>query len=426
VSVAVLLAVITVGLVLVSTPTATTASVANSVPKVSGISPSSGPAAGGTAITIAGTGFVTGATVKIGQGKGAGSVAATQVTVVSPTKITAVTGGGAQVGTWPLFVITSGGTSAVNAKDLFTYQISPGPPVTYTTFVNAQDTLTPWVGQNVAILTPLGQSFDTATMSKIIGALDAAWNYYASITGRQPTPYSEYQGRDTIAVVTTSCGAACSLIGLTGTEINPSYFQTLYDGVQNNNQYDQALFYEFGRNFWFYESQLAPSTTYGSTATTGFAVLMRFESMGAIGVQGAPYDGTPFSTFQAQVWGIAGYYDSDLTKTFANTLAVGVSPSVYGGTDFFASIVHLLATHYGGDCFIQHFLAAAINKPSVTTDDAAVSNFIMTASQVAGANLGSFFYNYWGFPQPNGTTNPRVAGGIAALPASSRSAVCHS
>ena len=84
----------------------------NPVPTVSAVSPNAGPTSGGTAITITGTGFVTGATVKIGQGSGAGSgaIAATNVKVVSATKITAVTGGGAKAGTWSLFVVTSGGT----------------------------------------------------------------------------------------------------------------------------------------------------------------------------------------------------------------------------------------------------------------------------------------------------------------------------
>jgi hypothetical protein len=302
--------------------------------------------------------------------------------------------------------------------------ISPGAPTDYATFSGGHVTLIPWVGQNVAVLTPPGGSFDSTTMTKVIRALDAAWNYYASTTGRQPTLYSQYMGHDTIAVVTTSCGAACSYLGFTGTEINPSYFQTLYDGVKNSDQYDQALFYEFGRNFWFYGSQLAPSTTYGSTATTGFAVLMRFQSMNAIGVQGGPFNGTPFTTFEGQVWGIAGNYDVDLTKTFANTLAVGNSPSVYGGTDFFASIIHLLATHYGGDCFIQHFLATVLGEPSVSTDAAAVTNFITAASHVVGADLGPFFYNYWSFPLPNGTSSPRAAGGISALPNPSPVGMC--
>jgi hypothetical protein len=83
-----------------------------SVPTVSAVSPNTGKTTGGTAITITGTGFVTGATVVIGQGNGAGSgaIAATNVKVVSPTQITAVTGGGAKAGTWSLFVTTTGGT----------------------------------------------------------------------------------------------------------------------------------------------------------------------------------------------------------------------------------------------------------------------------------------------------------------------------
>ena len=81
------------------------------IPTVSAVSPNSGSVNGGTAITIAGTGFVSGATVVIGQGNGAGAgaVAATNVKVVSPTQITAVTGRGAKPGTWGLFVTTTGG-----------------------------------------------------------------------------------------------------------------------------------------------------------------------------------------------------------------------------------------------------------------------------------------------------------------------------
>jgi hypothetical protein len=94
-----------------------------SVPTVSSVSPDSGPTAGGTPITISGTNFIAGATVKIAQGDGAGTgaVSATDVTVVSSTKITASTGAG-KAGAWNLFVITAGGTSAVNAGDHYTYQ----------------------------------------------------------------------------------------------------------------------------------------------------------------------------------------------------------------------------------------------------------------------------------------------------------------
>jgi Glycosyl hydrolases family 16/IPT/TIG domain len=57
----------------------------NPAPTVSGISPTSGTTAGGSPVTISGTGFLAGATVAFG------TTAATSVTVVSGTSITAMT-----------------------------------------------------------------------------------------------------------------------------------------------------------------------------------------------------------------------------------------------------------------------------------------------------------------------------------------------
>ena len=57
-------------------------------PTVTAVSPSTGVDTGGTPITITGTGFTSGATVKVG------GTAATDVTVVSATSITATTPGG--------------------------------------------------------------------------------------------------------------------------------------------------------------------------------------------------------------------------------------------------------------------------------------------------------------------------------------------
>ncbi len=55
----------------------------NTAPKVDAVSPSSGPAAGGTAVTISGTGFAAGATVTFGG-------TSASATVVGSTTITAI------------------------------------------------------------------------------------------------------------------------------------------------------------------------------------------------------------------------------------------------------------------------------------------------------------------------------------------------
>ncbi|MBT0771396.1 IPT/TIG domain-containing protein [Kineosporia sp. J2-2] len=89
-------------------------------PTVTGLTPSTGPPAGGTTVTIAGTNFVAGSTVRFG------SASATNVTVNSPTSITA----DAPAGTGSQFVTVtnSGGTSAQVQGAVYTYS-TPAPTV---------------------------------------------------------------------------------------------------------------------------------------------------------------------------------------------------------------------------------------------------------------------------------------------------------
>ena len=95
-------------------------------PTVTGISPTSGPAAGGTSVTITGTGF-TGATVV-----DFGTTAATGVAVVNDTTITAVSPAG--TGVVDVTVTTPGGTSAISPADQFTYVVAPPTVVSLVRF----------------------------------------------------------------------------------------------------------------------------------------------------------------------------------------------------------------------------------------------------------------------------------------------------
>jgi PKD domain/IPT/TIG domain len=106
-----------------SSPMVEASAPVSTVPTVSSVSPASGTMTGGTPIRIIGTGFVSGAKVEIGQGSGVGptTIPASNVVVVSPTEITATTGGLAKPGIWNLFVIDSGGASLANSGDDYTY-----------------------------------------------------------------------------------------------------------------------------------------------------------------------------------------------------------------------------------------------------------------------------------------------------------------
>jgi len=94
--------------------------VSQAAPTVSAVSPSSGPAAGGTSVTITGTGFLladpTGA-VKFGANTAT-------YTINSDTQIAATAPAGAS-GLVDVTVTTTGGTSAISAADRYTYVAAP-------------------------------------------------------------------------------------------------------------------------------------------------------------------------------------------------------------------------------------------------------------------------------------------------------------
>ncbi len=86
----------------------------NAMPTVTAISPTSGTAAGGNSVTITGTNFLGSATVSFG------GTAATGVTVLSATELTAVSPAG-NLGKARVTVTTAGGISPAVPADEFTY-----------------------------------------------------------------------------------------------------------------------------------------------------------------------------------------------------------------------------------------------------------------------------------------------------------------
>ncbi|NLS01651.1 IPTL-CTERM sorting domain-containing protein, partial [Rhizobium sp. P38BS-XIX] len=140
-------------------------------PVITSISPTSGPSAGGTVVTITGSNFSGASAVTFG-----GS-AATGVTVVSGTTITATAPAG--TGTVDVRVTTVGGTSAASAADQFTY--IPAPTVT-----SASPTAGPTAGGATVTLT--GTNF-TGVTAVTFGGTPAAsftFNSATSITATAP------------------------------------------------------------------------------------------------------------------------------------------------------------------------------------------------------------------------------------------------
>jgi hypothetical protein len=293
------------------------------------------------------------------------------------------------------------------------------PPISYTGLDGHTETLTPWQGQSVSVLVESPER-DPVVMSNLVGALDAAWNYYAATTGRSPSSLRSLNGRDEIAEVSSipaGC-AACSYLGATGTDILNTYFEPMYQQIAKSNLYDQIPFYELGRTFWFWSPQLQFHSPDQDPVVTGYAVLMRFESMAAAGVSGAPFNGTPFVTFQSQVAALAGQYEANPSLTFAQTLALDKSPGAYGGTDFWASLMMQLAARHGGQKFLNRFFSDVARLPAASSTAGAVTNWVKAASYAACTDLSSVFYVRWGFPRPDGSVTARPAASAVPEPTS--------
>ncbi len=115
-------------------------------PTVTGVSPSSGPTAGGTAVTVTGTGFLSGAGVTFG------GTAATNVIVTSATQITASTpahaAGGVNV------VVTNSDGQSSTLTNGFTYTTPPPPPAP--TVSNISPTSGPTTGGTAVTITGTG------------------------------------------------------------------------------------------------------------------------------------------------------------------------------------------------------------------------------------------------------------------------------
>jgi serralysin len=169
--------------------------------------------------------------------------------------------------------------------------------IQYLSFNNDNYEMYVWEGRNVVFLTPTND-LDPEIMNLYIKAVDDAYEFYLNATGKRPIMHNSYNynGKTTIAIVEGTCGAGCGFLGLTGIEIDKNYFDTEYKDIRDKNLYGQILFYELGRNFWFYGSKIDMVSS-----TTGYAVFMRFLSMEAAGVKGTTFRGYEFEDFENEV-----------------------------------------------------------------------------------------------------------------------------
>jgi hypothetical protein len=152
----------------------------NPAPTVSGIAPPSGSSNGGTGVTMTGTGFLAGATVKLG------GAAASSVVVVSSTSITATTPAH-PAGSVDVVVTNSDGQSATLTGG-YTYTSASGGGISFVQVKSVTQTS----GSSVAISYPVAQTAGDLnavavmwgdTTSTVSSVTDSKGNTYALAVG---------------------------------------------------------------------------------------------------------------------------------------------------------------------------------------------------------------------------------------------------
>jgi len=175
-----------------------------SPPAVTGVSPASGPTAGGTAITITGSGFITGATATVG------GMAATGVSVLSSTSISATTPPHAA---GPVIVtVTNPDLQSAGITNAFSY-LAPAPTV-----VNVSPDSGPAAGGT--LITIAGNDFASGATVSVGGTPATTVNVLNSTSIRATT---SAHAAGAVTVVVTNPDAQSGVSNSAFTYVSPPF-----------------------------------------------------------------------------------------------------------------------------------------------------------------------------------------------------------
>lgn len=203
-------------------------------PSVTGVSPASGPQAGGTSVTITGTGFTGTSAVEFG------TAAASSFAVVSDSEVTASSPPGA-AGNVDVTVSAPGGTSGTSGADRFSYMAAPpsvstsslpagvvGEP--YSTAVAATGGEPPYTWSISSGSLPAGLSLDSL-QGTITGAPTSAGTSHFVVAA---TDSSGQSGTSGLAIAVAKATALAAISSVTG---HPVVGQPVVVTVQVTGEY---------------------------------------------------------------------------------------------------------------------------------------------------------------------------------------------
>jgi hypothetical protein len=261
--------------------------------------------------------------------------------------------------------------------------------VSYTTFEKETLRLRAFLGRNIALLLDPAREIDYVALERVVTALDRAWDWYRGYFG-QPRPLVMHAGKPTVAEVVKTCGAGCGYLGATGIELDQQTMGGLLADA-TDDRYQQAVFYEMGRNFWLFAPQLGTM----SALTTGFAIVNRFYAMELNGLMGAPWnEKMSFDTFRYTILvELLERYLADRTLNWQNTIAAGKAPANphgWGDNDLSAAFYHRIRVDHGFTGYRRFWTLMKGAPPSESPRDS-VARIVQIARAVTGTDYRPMF-----------------------------------
>ncbi len=204
------------------------------VPAVSAISPTSGLVAGGTTVTVTGSGFTGATEVDFTPTGGGAGGKGTSLNVASDTSLTVVSPAEA-AGTYDITVLTPGGTSPKTAADVFTYSNCSAPTVTAVSPANG-----PEAGGTSVTIT--GTNFEVGSGSS--ATCQATAVMFGSVNSDANGPFTLNSATSiTVASPAGSAGAVdVTVVGPGGTSAMSAADKFTYNAVS-------------GQGYWLVTSQ---------------------------------------------------------------------------------------------------------------------------------------------------------------------------
>lgn len=203
-----------------------------------------------------------------------------------------------------------------------------------------------------------------------------------------------------IAEVDQTCGTCCGRIGFPGIEIQTGKFLKIYNSYTKYKKFDSLVFYELGRNFWFYDDQLTCSESGISNAMrTGFAVFMRNICVDKLSIDADSINYISYNQYLKDLKSIFYYYSADTTLNIDKVLIDDILPEISSdlevtGSNFWASLLFFLYDQKGfGDDWLNRIWSDISKKPESQNENDILKNFFSACNPASEETIENLFEN---------------------------------